>query len=100
MTIGQVLLKWSIQKGSVPYKVTLNTLDISADVLDLVPRSNHRYCPQAKTSSPARLKENLDVLRLPPLSEESMHELERMNLEGREEEVGRLALEWNPVDCP
>ncbi|KAG7530536.1 hypothetical protein FFLO_04962 [Filobasidium floriforme] len=73
MTIGQVLLKWSIQKG---------------------------YCPQAKTSSPTRLKENLDVLHLPPLSEESMNELEKMNLEGREEEVGRLALEWNPVDCP
>jgi diketogulonate reductase-like aldo/keto reductase len=63
-------------------------------------RIDHRYCPQAKTSSPARLKENLDVLHLPPLSEESMNELEKMNLEGREEEVGRLALEWNPVDCP
>lgn len=75
-------------------------LDTSADILDAVPRSNYRYCPQAKTSSPARLKENLEVLHLPPLSEQSMIELEKMNLEGREEEVGRLALEWNPVDCP
>jgi hypothetical protein len=78
----------------------MGVLDISADILDPVPRSNHRYCPQAKTSSPARLKENLDVLHLPPLSEESMNELEKMNLEGRGEDVGRLALEWNPVDCP
>jgi hypothetical protein len=100
MTIGQVLLEWSIQKGSVPYKVMLNSLDISADVLDPVPRSYYRYCPQAKTSSPARLQENLEVLHLPPLSEQSMIELEKMNLEGREEQVGRLALEWNPVDCP
>lgn len=79
---------------------TMVLLGISADVLDPVPRSNYRYCPQAKTSSPARLKENLEVLHLPPLSEESMNVLEKMNLEGREEEVGRSALEWNPVDCP
>jgi diketogulonate reductase-like aldo/keto reductase len=75
-------------------------LDDLAGTNDLIPQFHHRYCPQAKTSSPTRLKENLDVLHLPPLSEESMNELEKMNLEGREEEVGRLALEWNPVDCP
>ena len=58
-----------------------------------------RFCPQAKTSSSARLRENLDVLSLPPLSDQSMRELEDMNLEGREQDLGRLALEWNPVDC-
>jgi hypothetical protein len=40
MTIGQVLLKWSIQKGSVPYEVALISLDISADIHDSTPRSN------------------------------------------------------------
>jgi diketogulonate reductase-like aldo/keto reductase len=74
--------------------------DDLADMDDPIPQFHRRYCPQAKTSSPARLKENLDILHLQPLSEESMNELEKMNLEGREEDVGRLALEWNPVGCP
>ena len=98
-------------------------IDRSTDFLFLFGDDGFRFCPQAKSSSLERLEENISALQIQvdhetnagqvdvdvkstgldkPLSSDSMRLLGRMNLEGEArwmEGGGRIALEWNPVDC-
>lgn len=58
------------------------------------------FAPQPKTSSAARLKENLDVFDF-ELDDSDMAAIDKLDLEGSAEWKGkRVALEWNPVEAP
>ncbi|KAJ9106749.1 hypothetical protein QFC19_003061 [Naganishia cerealis] len=73
-SIAQILLRWSVQQG---------------------------YAPQPKASSLSRLKENIDIFNFMLLPEEIQRIDMEMDLTEDEAFKGkRIALEWNPVDCP
>lgn len=77
--MGQILVRWSLQKGQV-------YLGLSDQVTDI----RCRYSPLPKSSQPERVKSNADLYDF-VLDNDDMTALDKLD-------VGDLgALSWNPI---
>ena len=81
---AQILLRWSLQKGCVPFHF------ISTCLILYVPRS---YVPLPKSDTPSRIHSNANLYDF-KLTEDDIQKLDALD-QGK---AG--AISWNPVDHP
>jgi diketogulonate reductase-like aldo/keto reductase len=80
---AQILIRWSLQKGQVFYRL----------VLQLIIEASSRFVPLPKSSNPDRIASNFQVFDF-KLDEDDMAELDSLD------RGDKGAVTWNPINSP